>query len=119
MAMGRSSDGGFYLLGFNAAPRIDWKSVSWHTASVADEMAHLAAEAGLEEVSLSTLDDIDSHFEAWRLLSRPTADAAVRRLRLALRSILLAVDRVVPPILPIVLSSPRTVVSLRAPPVAA
>lgn len=119
MAVGRSSDGGFYLAGFNAVPRFDWESVSWHTATVADEMSQLAAQAGLEEVSLSTLDDIDSLFEAWRLLSRPTADAAVRRLRLALRSILLVAELVAPPVLPRVLTSPRTVVCLRAPPVTA
>lgn len=119
MAMGRSSDGGFYLAGFNTEPRIDWESVSWHTATVADEMSQLAAEAGLEEVSLSTVDDIDSLVEAWRLLLRPTPDAAVRRLRLALRSILLAADLVATPVLPHVLTSPRTVVSPRAPPVAA
>ena len=119
MAMGRSSDGGFYLVGFNAAPCIDWERVSWHTATVADEMAQLARAAGFEEVPLLPLDDIDSLSEAWRLLSRPSRSARVRRLRLALRSILLETQSATPRVLRCPLASPRAIISLRAPPVTA
>lgn len=116
MALGRSSDGGFYLVGFNALPPIDWKNVPWHTASAADSVTRLAAAAGLEEISLPPLDDIDSLSEAWRLLSRPARNPQTRRLRLRLRSILAARISAVPLVSVSIASPAASDLSLRAPP---
>lgn len=88
MALGRSSDGGFYLAGFNALPELDWSAVPWHTGDAADAVTRLAAVAGLEEVRLPPLDDIDSLSEAWRLLSLPSRDARTHRAKRKLLSIL-------------------------------
>lgn len=116
MTLGRSSDGGFYLVGFNALPSIDWKAVPWHTASAAAAVTVLASAAGLEEIALPPLDDIDSLSEAWRLLSRPSRDPQTRRLRLQLRSILSASISNVLSSTPYTRISAVSAVLLRAPP---
>jgi uncharacterized protein DUF2064 len=66
-AIGRSPDGGFYLLALSRRPDIDWNSIRWCTRHAFDDA--LAALGALH--ILPELDDIDSLPDALRVLRAP------------------------------------------------
>ena len=57
--IGPSPDGGFYLIGFNGAPRVDWNAVAWFTSHAFDDVvAQLGTFASLPELrDVDSLDD--------------------------------------------------------------
>lgn len=78
-AVGRSSDGGFYLAGFNRMPRIDWTAVLSRPESAAESLLSACAGAG-EVLLLPTIDDIDSREDALRSLRQFRASRLFIRL---------------------------------------
>jgi hypothetical protein len=66
-AIGRSPDGGFYILTLTRRPSINWSSVRWGTCHAFDDVA---AVLGPHDV-LPELDDIDSLGDALRVLRAP------------------------------------------------
>jgi rSAM/selenodomain-associated transferase 1 len=74
VAIGPSSDGGYYLLAAERlTPRL-FQDVSWSTATVYGETLARAAESGLSVATIATCDDIDTASDLVRL-----ADALRRR----------------------------------------
>ncbi len=59
VVMGRSDDGGYYLLGLRAPHAALFERISWSTELVAAETAERAAEAGLVLAELATWYDVD------------------------------------------------------------
>jgi rSAM/selenodomain-associated transferase 1 len=77
VAIGPSSDGGYYLLAAKQpTPRL-FQDMTWSTASVYNETLLRAAEVGLSVASIAGCDDIDTAADLVRLLdalrSRPGA----------------------------------------------
>ncbi len=80
-AIGRSPDGGFYLLALSRRLAIDWNSIRWCTRHAFDDVvAALGAHDALPE-----LDDIDSLPDALRVLRAPQFAVLYCRLRSLLR----------------------------------
>ncbi len=59
VVLGPSHDGGYYLIGLKTAHRAPFESISWSTASVAEETRQRCREAGLELVELPLWYDVD------------------------------------------------------------
>ncbi len=70
--MGRSDDGGYYLLGLCAPHAALFERISWSTELVAAQTAERAAEAGLALAELATWYDVDDA----RTLARLRAELA-------------------------------------------
>jgi len=90
IVLGRSSDGGFYLAGFNRTPRFDWSQIVARRACAADA---LLAEVDQSDATLSllpTIDDIDSYADALRLIALRRTFTASHTLIRQLISILLS-----------------------------
>lgn len=89
--VGRSGDGGFYLLGLNAAAaadeRLQWSALPWFTDRCAVVLCDRALGLGWQISFANELDDIDCIADATRIVSRLTTPA-FRRLRRVLVSLL-------------------------------
>ena len=72
VVLGRSDDGGYYLLGLRAPHASLFERISWSTELVAAQTAERAAEAGLPLAELATWYDVDDA----RTLERLRAELA-------------------------------------------
>jgi hypothetical protein len=90
IVLGRSSDGGFYLAGFNRPPRFDWSVIVDRRARAADALVAEADQSGATLSFLPTVDDVDSYADALRLIALRRTFTASRALVGQLISILLS-----------------------------
>ncbi len=65
--IGRSPDGGFYILGLSRRPEIDWHTIRWGSGHAFDDVATALGSYD----PLPELDDIDSLGDALRVLRAP------------------------------------------------
>ena len=101
--LGRSRDGGFYLLGLNRAAAtqqaIDWNAIPWFTGATSDTLASLLSGLGWSLLHLRRIDDIDSFADGVRITGQlSTAFATLRARLLSLLSDHLAVPDSLGPI---------------------
>ncbi len=67
VVLGRSDDGGYYLLGITEPHARLFAEISWSTSAVADETEQRASELGLELTRLTTWYDVDEEATLTRL----------------------------------------------------
>jgi glycosyltransferase A (GT-A) superfamily protein (DUF2064 family) len=68
VVLGPADDGGYYLLGMNAAHAHLFADIAWSTDSVAESTRLRAAQLGLDLVELPAWYDVDDHAALIRLL---------------------------------------------------
>lgn len=86
--VGRSSDGGFYLAGFNAPPSIAWTEVLLRRKHAAASLLDQLTATGIPIALLPVVDDIDDRSDAVRVIETRGFAAQVRRLLDRLASLL-------------------------------
>jgi len=59
VVLGKSEDGGYYLIGLKAAHAAPFERITWSTKSVFQETVERVQSAGLELVELPTWYDVD------------------------------------------------------------
>ncbi len=109
-AIGRSPDGGFYLLALSRRPNADWQSIRWCGKHTVDDL--LLAIGPHQIAFLSELGDIDSLNDALRVLRTPRLAALYGRLQSLLRRVFETGDHCIRS------RDALPAVGLRAPPVA-
>jgi hypothetical protein len=60
VVLGRTADGGYYLIGMREPHRLLFERIRWSTAAVADETCERAAEGGLRLVEIKQWYDLDT-----------------------------------------------------------
>ncbi len=77
VVLGRSDDGGYYLIGLTSPePRL-FAEITWSTAAVADETETRAAQIGLPVTLLRTWYDVDDAASLSRLQKEASGDPSV------------------------------------------
>ncbi len=71
--LGRSDDGGYYLLGMRAAHARLFQEIAWSTEAVGEQTAERAAEIGLPLVELARWYDVDDAASLARLRAEQAA----------------------------------------------
>ncbi len=94
VVLGRSDDGGYYLLGITEPHARLFADITWSTGAVADETEQRASELGLELTRLATWYDVDEEATLTRLRMElngasgmPQAGFAAPRTRLFLQAL--------------------------------
>ncbi len=94
VVLGRSDDGGYYLLGITEPHARLFADISWSTGAVADETEQRAGELGLELTHLATWYDVDEEATLTRLRMEldgasgmPSGGFAAPHTRLFLRNL--------------------------------
>jgi glycosyltransferase A (GT-A) superfamily protein (DUF2064 family) len=113
-AIGRSPDGGFYLLSVSSAPRIDWELLPWYSGAMCNAVAAALTASGERLRRLPDLSDVDSPAAAVRAMRALTDE----RLRALILSLLRKVSAVPAAVRLLATSLIRTI-DLRGPPIAA
>ena len=67
IVLGRSEDGGYYLIGLTAPHAGVFADIAWSTAAVAEQTEQRAQEAGLPVAGLATWYDVDDRISLDRL----------------------------------------------------
>lgn|GEM_PF-779174 len=114
MVVGPSDDGGFYLVGFNRPPGMDWSAIRWYSQRTCMELVVEGIRSGLSPVLLPTIRDIDSRHDATAVArSLPVSLRALRSRLLSLlatnQPALTSSSRFIP-------AAYRSLSGLRAPP---
>lgn len=91
--LGRSGDGGFYLLGLARTPDVDWNEIAWRTPRAAASLHHALSAAGLHVLETESIDDIDDRAAAERAARQLLARGSFRALALQMQS-WLALDHI-------------------------
>jgi 2-phospho-L-lactate guanylyltransferase (CobY/MobA/RfbA family) len=68
LVLGSSSDGGFYLAGFNRQAEVQWQSILERRSLAASSLAVEGIRAGFAIVMVGVVDDIDARADAERLV---------------------------------------------------
>jgi hypothetical protein len=84
--IGKSGDGGFYLLGLERGgllpAAVSWKDVAWFTPSAAESVTKVLHAAGADVSFLPALDDIDCRADALRVIRALPQGFALLRARM-------------------------------------
>jgi glycosyltransferase A (GT-A) superfamily protein (DUF2064 family) len=88
LVLGSSSDGGFYLAGFNRPASVPWQAILERRSLAAASLAVEGIRAGLGIVMIGVVDDIDARADAERLVKMRRGSRAMLRLIERLASLL-------------------------------
>lgn len=88
LVLGSSSDGGFYLAGFNRPAEVQWQSILEQRSLAASSLAVEGIRAGFSIVMVGVVDDIDARADAERLVKMRRGSHAILRLLRHLASLL-------------------------------
>jgi len=95
--IGPSADGGFYLMGLHRSDfkKVDFKDLSWQTASLRQEIMAVLSKNGKEIGLLSTLFDIDTIWDA-QIVGKSTS-ALTRNVAEAIISLISSNEKIETP----------------------
>ena len=79
VVLGAAEDGGYYLLGMQAAHADLYREIAWSTETVADQTRARAAGLGLPVLELTEWYDVDDRAALGRLLGDISANGSVPR----------------------------------------
>lgn len=94
--IGCSGDGGFYVVGFNWLPEVDWSHLLHDPAHAGAALSDALRAEGFALTTIPSVDDIDGRVDAERLLRLRRASRALLRLIAGLASRLVRISPVSP-----------------------